>query len=268
VNSIRCALSYAGFYGHTFEDFLGKAQQIGFRVVELIPDQFPNLYDDFNDTRISELKSMAADFGISFTIHNVFYDINLLSLVPAVRTHSFAITESVTRFAIKLGALSLTVHPGYMFPGWRRDPSQRDRFWTEARKSLIRLGGLASELPILIENVSYHLCTRLSDGKSPLHVGIDPAELRQLVDLSGEKLGICLDIGKARHSGHSIEEFFGDRPELIKQIQASSVREHFDSVLTAIRLLQRHNSTGIIVLEGQLPDALPGFETLKSIGLS
>lgn len=265
--NIRYALSYASFYGRTFEEFIQEAHRMGLSVVELIPDQSPNLYSEFDNRRADRLKFAMEELGMECTMHNVFYDINLLSLVPAVKSNSFAITESVIDLSLQLGALTLTIHPGYMFPGWRRDPPQRDRFWIEAKDSLSRLGALASKISILIENGSYHLCTRSGEGIKPLHIGIDPKEIDRLIDLSEGRIGICLDLGKAIHSGHKVEDFIKGRESLIKQVQVSSIQDHFGVIAKSINTLREADFSGTIVLEGQLLDVIPGLEALRKAGL-
>jgi sugar phosphate isomerase/epimerase len=267
MNSLRFALSYASYYGRTFEDFVREARALGFSIVELIPDQSPNLYNEFDFHRTTELKALLTELEMECTAHNVFYDINLLSLVPSVKENSFSITESVVDWSTQIGALTLTVHPGYMFPGWRRDMVQRERFWIEAKDSFVRLGSLSNALPVLIENGSYHLCTRFGEGRKPLHVGIDPEELDRLIDLSEGKLGICLDLGKAIQSGHEVEEFVRKRPTFIKQLQLSSIDENIETISKLINTLGENNFSGVIVLEGQLPDVTSGLEKLQKIGL-
>lgn len=161
MTRVQPSLSYAVAYGSLFEDFIIHASQLGFSSVQLIPDQSPNLYSELSPSRLRSLRELQRDLGMSYHLHNVFYDINLTSLVPEVKQCAFDITSKVLSIAQEINAQTVTLHPGYMFGGWRRDPIQRKRFWEEAEQSMKRLGSMseAAKVPLLIENGSYHITT-------------------------------------------------------------------------------------------------------------
>ncbi|MBK8545460.1 MAG: sugar phosphate isomerase/epimerase [Caulobacteraceae bacterium] len=125
-------LSYATDYGASFEDFVRSAAVRGYDSVQLIPDQTPNLYSDFEKQRTSDLAALIADSGLSCSLHNVFYDINLFSLVPAVQETAFEITAKCVDLSAALGARYAVLHTGYMFGGWRSDKTQAEKFWRNA----------------------------------------------------------------------------------------------------------------------------------------
>ena len=248
------SLSYATAYGITFEDFIEQAVERGFSDVQLIPDQEPNLYSEFDKSRIERLLHLSTKYGLQYRVHNVFYDINPLSLVPAVRDAALAVTKEIVAFAKAIRAKTVTVHAGYMFPGWRRDPVQSTRFWSYAEQSLRRLADLASgqNVDLLIENGSYYVSTRDGLGHKPLHVGVDPEELRRLIDVAEGRLGVCLDLNKALHSSSPLGAFVSKVGPWVRELQVSSVRDHEAEIGGAIEALKAESFKGAIVLEGTL----------------
>lgn len=254
----RVSLSYATAYGVSFEDFVERAVRQGFSDVQFIPDQEPNLYSTFDARRIDALLCLRSKHGLQYRVHNVFYDINLLSLVPAVREAAFRITKDVMAFAKAILADTVTVHPGYMFPGWRRDPVQATLFWARAKDSVLRLAEMSADLGLntLIENGSYYVCTSEGSGRRPLHVGVDPDELWRLVDGAGGGLGVCLDVNKALHSGHPLSAFLERLGPSIRELQVSSVRGHEIELRPALIHLHKAGFTGVVVLEGPTGEAV------------
>lgn len=217
-------LSYAGFYGHSFEDFISIADSLKFRRIQLIPDQTPNLISEFDDNRVRSLVERLRKFGISASVHNIFYDINICSLVPEVQTFSLGITEEVAKFARAIGANNLTVHPGYMFPGWRNNSVQSERFWAAAALGMYKLAQIGNiyDLCIGIENGSYHVSSKTSEKRTPLHIGITVEEMERLLGFSDDRVGLCLDIAKAIASGEEPGKFVERLGSRLVQVQVSS----------------------------------------------
>ncbi len=249
--NITKSISYAaGFYRRTFEEFIEFAGTSGFSGVQFIPDQAPNLYSEFDEGRTHSIKERLSALGLSVSVHNVFYDINLCSLVPDVADFSRTITRKVLEFSQAVGAGTLTVHPGYMYPGWRNDPLQNKEFWRSAESNLSELAELGSEfnVQILLENGSYCLSAREYGRKSEFHLGIDIAELAKLLELGGSEMGVCMDIGKLRASGVNPKEFVDTFSEVIREVQVSS-SDDFDFV----RRLEEvsHDSAVNVVFEGR-----------------
>ena len=79
------SLSYAYAYTSEFEVFVRDAAAHGFRGVQLIPDLHPNLPHEFDHERRTHLAALIRTNRMRHSLHNVFYDINLVSLVPQVR---------------------------------------------------------------------------------------------------------------------------------------------------------------------------------------
>lgn len=265
--SVRPALSYAVAYGTTFEEFLLRAHDLGFTEVQLIPDQEPNLYSQFEGDRLRRLIDLKASLSMTIYMHNVFYDINPVSLVPDVRSTAFDITSRVMKLSCALGAENVTIHPGYMFGGWRRDEVQRNRFWRAASDALQRLADLSDtyNIPILLENGSYFLCTASGPGRTPLHLGITPEEVRELLDLSQNRIRLCLDINKAIRSEHPVSEFLATCGAAIGQLQVSTAPKYASEIREILLFLSQHRDSISVVLEGSLEEAKEAIELLHSL---
>lgn len=249
---VEFILSYSSYYGRTFEDFIRLAHERGFRAAQLTPDQAPNLYSEFPPGRRKSLQRLAEDLGIAVHLHNVFYDINPVSLVPEVRDMALRVTEQMFDLAVDVAAKSVTVHPGYMFGGWRRDEVQRERFWREAAWPLARLGEIARDrhVRLLLENGSYFITTATGFRPRPLHIGIEPGELRLIVEMCGENACVALDINKAIHSDVApvaFVEAFGPR---IGQLQVSTAEKYREEIAAVMKALDRGKTHLEFVFEG------------------
>lgn len=230
----KVSLSYAaGFYTKTFEEFIGNAADLGFAGVQLIPDQHPNLYSEFDERRIDAVRSLLKSKRVYASVHNVFYDINPTSLIPDVQNYSLEISSQVMELAKALGAQAITVHPGYAYPGWVSDAKQRARYLDSARVGIAKLAELASsfDLSLLFENGSYRLTALKSDRSTPFHFGIEISELREVLNYCDGKAQICFDISKALASNISLNEFVSEFGDVIRQVQFSNLA-HVGEVLT------------------------------------
>ncbi len=226
MNNLHISLSYAaGFYTLPFETLCEYAAKHNYYGVQLIPDQSPNLYFEINSARAKKINTILKENGLTASLHNVFYDINLTSLIPDVQHNSINITKKVIRLSKKLGAKHLTVHPGYIYPGWRSDPKQETRYWEAAKKGISEIVGYAEKqkIKLLFENGSYHLTSKNSPKSIAFHIGIDIEEFRRILDFGCGKIGVCFDIGKARASGIKFEDFIIEFGNDIEQVQFSSI---------------------------------------------
>jgi sugar phosphate isomerase/epimerase len=260
-------LSYASAYGTTFESFLETAHDIGFRSVQLTPDQTPNLCSELSTDRITRIRERARTLDVTIHLHNVFYDINPASLVPPVRELALQVTREVFALGAALNARTVTVHPGYMFPGWRRNPLQAELFWRDAVRAFADLASIADAfgVPLLLENGSYHLTTAAMTGTIPLHLGIRPDELTRIVQLCGPGTGIVLDIGKSIHSGVDPMVFATMMGDRIRQIQVSTFSRHGESAKAVITALSAGGAEIGVVCEGGVDDALETARGLQSL---
>lgn len=250
--TVRLEISYAAFYGESFEHAISRASEIGFSGIQLIPDQTPNLCEELTPDRRAMIRHVASELGVRLSLHNVFYDINLTSLVPAVASAALAITRDVFLLAMDLGAESVVVHPGYMFPGWRRDERQRTLFHAAARNSLRAVCDEADRVGVrtLFENGSYCLTTPDRTPPVPLHLGITPEEIADLLSSVEYRAGVCLDVNKALRSGASLLQFAKAAGRNLEQLQMSTVQSHWHEIRPLMEYVLRAGFSGSIVLEG------------------
>jgi len=253
------SVSYAaGFYGRDFESLIDFAGNHGVPAVQLIPDQFPNLYSELDASRMVRLRHRLKENNVRASLHNVFYDINICSLVPEVQQFALKVTEKVARLANGLGAHLVTVHPGYMYPGWRYDPIQNASFWGSAKMAIESLNSLGEKYGItfLLENGSYCLSSRLSERRQDFHLGIDINELGSLLVFGGSNMAICMDYGKLLASGVDPLAFASNFLGSIRQVQVSTIAQYYDSQLilsnSAIDEIE-------VVFEGKDQDDLTEF---------
>jgi sugar phosphate isomerase/epimerase len=253
---MKTACSYAGSYGQTFEAFVCGIDRNVFAGVELIPDQSPNLYSDMDTARLSAIKAELRRKNLTALVHNVFYDINLVSLIPEVQAFALSVTEKVMRIAKQLDAPAITVHPGYMFPGWRTNPSQTERFWASAETAMTKLGDLGRRYGVrpLLENGSYHVTTASGALPKPLHVGVTADELGKLVDFGRSDVGVCLDFNKMIVSKQPLDTFLRRVGPAIEQTQVSSTLDYgaeWGKLKSFLNARERHSW---VVLEGPTID--------------
>lgn len=257
MNATHTTLSYAGFYGTTFEEFIDIAQDLGFGAVQLIPDQTPNLLAEFDENRIEGLRNKLALANMGVSVHAIFYDVNLVSVVPEVRSAALNIVESCIAFCDSLGGRRVTVHPGYMFPGWRSTEWQSEVFWRSAKLGMMELDAICARYQsnIYIENGSYFLSDRSSARKTPLHIGITLEELERLLDGTSSCVGLCLDIGKAIVSGVDLFQLVARMSEKVGQVQVSG-----SASIQIVRELDFPNAPEIVFEGGR--DAAAAYAAL------
>lgn len=233
----KLILSYAaGFYGKSFEEFFQFCGESSIKRLHIIPDQFPNLYSDFSNSRITGIQNLISKFELDISVHNVFYDINPLSLVPSVAEFALQVTKDVALLGKKLGSQSLTIHPGYIYPGWSADPSQRKRFEHEIEGKIKALVDSIGEIGVQcrFENGSYCLTSLSSEQRTPFHFGVFANDLLKVVD-SHMDASICLDIGKITASNLIVEEFVEKFQNKIKEVQFSNI-ESLNKIIEIFRL--------------------------------
>jgi sugar phosphate isomerase/epimerase len=250
------ALSYAGFYGQSFEAFVEEAARLGFRSVEFIPDQSPNLLAQLTPARRRDLASLLKQNGIVPTVHSIFYDINLVSVVPEIQQFSLSMIRRCGELCVELGGTEMTVHPGYQFPGWRSSQWQREIFLTSMRNGIELLSTMCRDLAVtaFLENGSYFLTTRFAENRIPLHYGAFLDELELISKYCGGHVGFCLDLGKAVASGLNL-------PDLLASVGARQFRFQLGSIDSWNTLMEIAGafdvmrSLGQVTYEGPLDQA-------------
>lgn len=249
-------LSYAAGYGQTFEKFVEFAHDEGFVGIEFIPDLHPNLPEEMDEARVKMLIDLKQRYGLQYTVHNIYMDINPTSLVPKVRQLAIALTCDVLQFALAIGAQALVIHTGYRFGPWRTKVEQMEMFEKVQKETYTILAdySVQSGVPLLLENGNYYLSSR-NGIRQPLHTGIESQDLIMMANLAqNHSLGICFDIGKAYlsvkdYSVSGVIKYIKEVTPFLKEIHLSAFEGYQEVVPDVLTYLEDIDFGGPIVLE-------------------
>ncbi|MDR2304530.1 MAG: sugar phosphate isomerase/epimerase [Treponema sp.] len=158
---------------------------IGCNNIELMQDG--EGWDDI-DGLWEHLVAELPKLGIAFTVHPAAWDINLTSPIKELRDAAFLLHEKSIRFAHRIGASQVVLHPG--FSGSKSFDKARAR--RIAGETAERLAAIAKPLGLRLafENVGYH-------GSSIYTAG----EYCHALDGMDDTLGYLLDTGHAHLNG-------------------------------------------------------------------
>jgi sugar phosphate isomerase/epimerase len=161
---------------------------IGCNNIELMQDG--EGWDDI-DGLWEYIASELPKLGITFTVHPAAWDINLTSPIKELRDAAFLLHEKSIRFAHKIGASQVVLHPG--FSGSKAFDKARARHI--ARETAERLVAIAKPLGLRLafENVGYH--------GSSIYTA---EEYCHALDGMDDTLGYLLDTGHAHLNGWDV----------------------------------------------------------------
>ena len=213
---------------------LGMGLELPYDLYEAIPSL----------PKAEEIKRLGERFGVEFTVHLPFVDLNIASLFPKSYAASLERTKDGLAFAEAVGAKVAVLHTG-LVP--LRHPLAVDAAWRRLREALSALRPLP--VPVALENLAL--------TEYDLIQG--PEELKKLLDEFGD-YGFCLDYSHAFLEGGE-----------------ERVRGYLD--LLSDRLIHLHlNDTdgtkdlhlpvgaGVIPFERLLPPSLPETATFEVRG--
>jgi sugar phosphate isomerase/epimerase len=129
--------------------------------------------------------------GAAFNVHPAAWDINLTSPIKELRDAAFLLHEKSIRFAHKIGASHVVLHPGFcLSPAF-----DKARARSMARETSERLLKIAKPLGVRLafENVGYHGTSIYTDD-----------EYCHALDGLDETLGFLLDTGHANLNGWDV----------------------------------------------------------------
>lgn len=186
--------------------FVKKIPELETDFIEIIDD---GLHAIVNKQRAKALKKLANDYGMEFSVHAPFADINLASFNPSIRRAMLKRLEKSLRYASIIEAKVWVFHPGartgltYFYP---------DKEWKnnlEAAKYLLKIAEKL-DVKIAIENLPspYPLLMRTVE------------DFARFYKEAPEEIGITLDIGHANLNGQ-IELFLERFHDKIVHIHAS-----------------------------------------------
>ncbi|RLI28547.1 MAG: hypothetical protein DRO46_03860 [Candidatus Hecatellales archaeon] len=169
------------------------------KVWELVDDGSLKL----DEKTIGRLKELASSYGLEYSVHAPFTDLNIASLNPHIRRISLKMVEASMQHAYKLEAKTMVVHPGFKGAQESFRPGEA---WRDNIKIFQNLLAKAEklQLKLAVENMpqgSWSLLSTVEDFK-------------KFFSSDGlEGLGMTLDVGHALTVGqlNSFIEEFKDR---------------------------------------------------------
>ena len=182
-----------------FEDALSKIVKAGSRRIEVV-DAGPHT---LTQSRVERLQELKASYGLSYSVHAPFTDVNLSADDGYVRNAILERLEASIRWASELGEI-LVFHPGNSTAVERLSPGSA---WEINLESVERLLSYAEDYGVkaLIENVP-----------EPFPYVLKSVEdFAMFFDEIGADIGMVLDVAHANLRGEALEFIrrFGDRIE-------------------------------------------------------
>jgi sugar phosphate isomerase/epimerase len=201
----KIGLSMLYCLGKPFNTMIKRLAKVNTQYVEVVDDGFHAL----DKKRVGQLKEAAKSYGISFTVHSPFADINIASPSKQMLNASLKRLKESMLLANMLNAQLWVLHPGVMtgismfYPG---------KDWKQNVQSIVGLSKIADEYGVNIglENM-------------PEKYGFVMKNVQDFARLyreTGLNLGIVLDVGHANLHGGT-EQFLNMFADKIVHIHAS-----------------------------------------------
>jgi sugar phosphate isomerase/epimerase len=165
-----------------------EMMDVGCRNIELMQDG--DGWDDM-DGLWARLAAELPKTGATYTVHPAAWDINLTSPIRELREAAYMLHEKSIRFAYKIGASQVVLHPGFSMS--RAFDKEKARLI--ARKTAEQLVTIAKPLGVRLafENVGYHGSSIYTDD-----------EYCRALDGMDDTIGFLLDIGHAHINGWDV----------------------------------------------------------------
>ena len=205
MSKAKVGVSMLFCLGDPFDRTLKHVGKMQTKYVEVVDDGIQAL----SDKRVGALKEVAKRYGLEYTLHAPFADINIASPSKAILSASLKRLKESMAFASQLDVKVWVFHPGaktgisQFYPGaeWKQNTESLQELYAHAEK----LG-----LNIALENLP---------GKYwfMMHT---PEEFMRFYRETGLPLGIALDLGHANLEGQ-IEPFFKLLADKIVHVHAS-----------------------------------------------
>lgn len=175
------------------EDYIPFAAENGFAHMEIDLFSPPQWLERFHRRRVQALRQQLASAGLTVSFHAA-YVLNLADYLPEIRAAAVRYMERLLSVANELGAIWVTVHPGYGVGiptlAWVRALALDCLRW-----SLERLLPIAERLKVslALENIN-----PAPPGSEIVFLLDTPGELAQILsEFSSPMLAVCLDVGHA-----------------------------------------------------------------------
>jgi sugar phosphate isomerase/epimerase len=185
---LRITFSELSLLGKPVLQNVRELMDTGCKNIELMQDG--EGWDDLGG-RWGTLEAELPKTGAAFSVHPPAWDINLTSPVKELRDAAFAVHEKSIRFAGRIGASQVVLHPGFCnSPAF--DKARTRGMAREAAEGLVKIAKPLG-IHLAFENVGYH-------GTSIY----DEEEYCYALDGMEETLGFLLDTGHAHLNGWDV----------------------------------------------------------------
>ena len=192
--------------GEPFDRMVKRLATLDTKNIEILDDGTHEL----TPTRIATLKETAKTFGIEYSLHAPFADINIASPIKPILTASIKRVKQSIAHANSLDAKLVVIHPGahtgisQFYPGaeWKRNIESIKEIYAAAEEYGVN---------IAMENLP---------GKYWFLMN-SPVEFNRFYKETNLPIGIVLDLGHANLEGQ-IEPFFNQLADKIVHIHASN----------------------------------------------
>ncbi len=165
---------------------------------------------DLNETRIAQLKEAAKSFGLTYSVHAPFADLNIGSPAKPMLTAAVKRLKQSLANATKLDAKMWVFHPAQITGISQFYPDALFKQTCESVKQLCAVGedfGINMAMENLPAKYGFMMST--------------PAEFQRLFKETGLPFGVTLDLGHAHLEGQ-IQPFFDQLADRIVHIHASN----------------------------------------------
>lgn len=165
--------------------------------------------------RTNDIRALGERFGVGFSLHAPYYEVNIGSLNPGLRAASVAEVLRGVDLAGKMGCRSITIHGGDL----SGEDVSGEFISTVVEHTIVSLQVINEEC----RRRGMTLCLENRNGAQPgrLKVGTQPEDVVEMCGAVGADMGVTLDLGHANVSGMDPLEFI-DRvgPQRIRLVHA------------------------------------------------
>lgn len=181
------------------EGFMVFASSLGLTYVEIRSERPYALPQDMHTKELESIQEELTSLSLEPIIHSAVYDINLASLNPLIRRASIRQTVESIRFAARIGAKIVIIHPGRLPKDYSSVYLKNSRI--NLLTSLNVMARMAGRMGVMlaIENSPRGRAHRL--------VANPQEHLYILRRLGSAHLGALLDIGHAHTWGFDLREY-------------------------------------------------------------
>ena len=205
MSKAKVGVSMLYCLGEPFNKMVKRLGSVGTRYVEVLDDGTHEL----DKKRVATLKEAAKNYGLEFTLHAPFADINIASPSKAMLNVSLKRLKESIVYASALDAKLWVFHPGQRTGITQFYPGAE---WKQNTQSIQKLYKTAEEygINIALENLPAKYWFLMKN----------PDDFTKFYKETNLPIGIVLDIGHANLEGQ-IEPFFNQLTDKIIHIHAS-----------------------------------------------